>query len=207
MMDEVNVMEKAKLTKESMTHEDMYALLPELKLVQNEKLRETCADVWMDVLEAGGWFDKEGWGKFPNSITMRDDCPENLLTHTGVVTLASAAAYDAMAALRGRVGDCNRDVVVAGALLHDVGKLIEYSFGENGRPYRTTRKFRHPMIGAYYAQMHKLPEDIVHLVLTHSAHVSPEGPRAYNTPESRIVKAIDDMCYGYVELFCAANPQ
>lgn len=200
-------MKKADMTKEQMTRDDMYALLPELKLVQNEALRETCADVWMDALEVGGWFEKVGWGNFPFSNIMRDDCPENLLTHTGQVTLACAAVYDAMAPMRERVGDCDRDLVVSGALLHDVGKLIEYDFDENGKACygRTAKKFRHPVWSAYFAKQHNMSEDLIHLVLTHSMIVSPEGPNAYCTPESWIVKVIDDMCFKYVEMFCAAK--
>ncbi len=201
------MLKKPEKTRDEMTREDMYALLPELKMVKNDALRETCADVWMDALDAGGWFDKPGWGNFPFSAVMRGDCPENLLTHTGAVTLASAAVYDALAPVRGRVGDCDRDLIVAGALLHDVGKLIEYDFDADGRPCqgRTAKKFRHPVWSFYFAQKRGMAEDLVHLVLTHSMYVSPEGPNAYCTPESWIVKVIDDMCFKYVEMFCGAN--
>jgi putative nucleotidyltransferase with HDIG domain len=193
------------MKKDEMTRDEMYRLLPELCLIENAKLRETCADVWIEALEAGGWFEKAGWGKFPFSVTLRDDCPENLLTHTGQVALTSLAIYDSLAPVRGRVGECSRDTVLAGALLHDVGKLLEYDLDAEGRSCnsRTAKKFRHPVWSYYFAQKHGMHEDIVHLVLTHSRFFSPEGANAYRTAESIIVKASDGLCYEYVDKFYA----
>jgi putative nucleotidyltransferase with HDIG domain len=193
-----------KMRKEEMNREEMYKLLPELELVQSVKLREICADIWIHALEAGGWFEKDGWGEFPFSVIMKLDCPENLLTHTGQVTRTCAAVYDSMVPLFGRVGECNKEELIVGALLHDVGKLIEYDL-KDGKPCysKTARKFRHPFWSAYFAKEHGLNENIIHMVLTHSMIVSPEGPRAFLTPESWILKVIDDMCFKYVEMHCA----
>jgi putative nucleotidyltransferase with HDIG domain len=192
------------MTRDEMTRDDMYKLLPELEMIQSMQLRETCADIWMDALDVGGWFDKDGWGKFPFTNIMTDECSENLLTHTGQVTRTCAAVYDSMVPLFDRVGGCKKDELIAGALLHDVGKLIEYDL-KDGKPCysQSAKKFRHPIWSAFFAKDHNLNENLIHMVLTHSMILSPEGPNAFCTPESWILKVIDDMCFKYVEMHCS----
>ncbi len=50
-----------------------------------------------------------------------------------------------------------------------------------------------------------MSDKLVHMVLTHSEILSPEGPEAFVTPESLILKVIDNMCFRYVEMHCGAQ--
>ena len=80
-------------------------------------------------------------------------------------------------------------VVVAGALLHDIGKLTEFVPGDGGQAVHSPNYelMRHPLSGAIIAAKAGLPDSIVHLIATHSF----EGDRSYHTVESEFVRTVD----------------
>lgn len=187
-----------------MEKEKIYNLLaPALGLLESEDDKRKCVDAWAEVIEAGEW-DRKGIMNCGIGTAIRDDCTENLICHTIHVTQACAAVYDSMHEMFETLGPCNREDLLVGAVMHDVGKLLENDF-VNGKSCHgaTAKYFRHPITGAYYAKIHGLNDNVVHMILTHSNSLSPEGPRAYNTPESLILKYVDEMCYKYAEIYWA----
>jgi putative nucleotidyltransferase with HDIG domain len=184
-----------------MNRNDVYKLIPEHDLLTDQSLKEKCADIWIEVLEMGKWEEK-GLNKCPIAIkVIRDDCPEDCIAHTRQVTQMCAAAHEALIPLFNKIGPCDRGLLIAGALIHDVGKFLEYDIKDGVACYSEQGlMFRHPCTGAYLAQKYGLPSKIVHMVLTHSLALSPEGPNAFNTPESLVLKYIDELCYNYVKI-------
>ena len=82
----------------------------------------------------------------------------------------------------------NRDIVIAGALLHDIGKLTEFACSEGRAVYRKNHELmRHPLSGAVIAGLAGLPDILIHLIATHSF----EGDKSYQTPESAFVRSVD----------------
>lgn len=86
----------------------------------------------------------------------------------------------------------NRDIVLAGALCHDIGKAWECD-PENqkrwhadptvvGRP-----SLRHPVYGAHICLMAGLPEEIAHIAVAHS----PEGDNVKRSLECIVVHQAD----------------
>ena len=184
-----------------MTLDDVHRLIPEHSLVQDAELREKCAEVWQEVLEIGGWDSKNINTSIIAVKEVSNDCPETGLDHVRHVVNMSAAIYYQLKGWMDTIGPCDRDTVIAGALLHDVGKFLEYEVKDGVRGYSKYGKmFRHPCSGAYFAQKHGLPPKVVHIILTHSAAQSPEGANAMNTPESLVVKYADHLCFSYVQL-------
>jgi putative nucleotidyltransferase with HDIG domain len=84
----------------------------------------------------------------------------------GAVALARAQA-DAYDNLPYRI---DFDKLYAGALLHDVGKLLEIeSDGSGGFRKSLPGKYaRHPISGGILAAKHGLPDDIVNMIACHS---------------------------------------
>ena len=82
----------------------------------------------------------------------------------------------------------NKDYLIAGALLHDVGKLLEYKF-KDGKYVKCdyAKKFRHPVSGALLAKELNLPEEIVYIIYAHSK----EGDITERSVESIIVNHCD----------------
>lgn len=65
--------------------------------------------------------------------------------------------------------DVDNDVLVAGALLHDVGKLIEYEERDGKFVKSEMGKYvRHPVIGAFLAMEAGLDERVVNIIVSHS---------------------------------------
>ncbi|MCZ6755559.1 MAG: HD domain-containing protein, partial [Gemmatimonadetes bacterium] len=79
--------------------------------------------------------------------------------------------------------------LVAGALLADVGKLLEYDRDEKGRLVkgRFGRLLRHPFSGVALCHTHALPPEVMHIVATHSH----EGEKVERSIESIIFHHAD----------------
>jgi putative nucleotidyltransferase with HDIG domain len=80
------------------------------------------------------------------------------------------------------------DHLIAGALLHDVGKALEYEkSGDGVRVSEYGKKIRHPISGANLARELGLPEEVAHIIESHSH----EGDKMKRSKESIIVHHCD----------------
>lgn len=182
-----------------MTRTDVYDIFPEHHWISDVALKQACADTWIEAVSLGKW-DEKGIENCPVVVRgLSKTCPDNNITHTrGVVKLA-ADMLDGLAGCYPDGGACNRDYVIAGALLHDVGKLLEYDYTDGEAFMRPEGvMFGHPSSGAYLAQKNGLPPEVVHIILAHSDLMSPGGEKAYQTRESLMVKYADCMCFYYL---------
>jgi hypothetical protein len=95
------------------------------------------------------------------------------------------------AVLRRAYGDRfrgDRDTLIAGALLADVGKLIEFERRDGKYQFAKTYKYlRHPFTGVGLCYKHGVPEAVMHVVATHSW----EGDKFKRQPESIIFHHAD----------------
>jgi putative nucleotidyltransferase with HDIG domain len=81
------------------------------------------------------------------------------------------------------------DHLLAGALLHDVDKMVIFD-AQTGGFTDTGRRFAHGAMGAAMALMEGLPEAIAHIIGAHSAHFSPISP---NSLEALILRHADHV--------------
>ena len=63
----------------------------------------------------------------------------------------------------------NMDILISGGLLHDVGKVLEYAL-EDGKYVKSKngKLIRHPVSGAALAWELGLPDEVVHVIASHS---------------------------------------
>jgi hypothetical protein len=96
---------------------------------------------------------------------------------------------------------CDHDVVISGALLHGIGKLLQYDLNDSGKPCQSAsgHLFRYPISGAWIAYENGLPLKVAHIVLSISPEYSPDGGRAAKTPESIIVGQAEAVCSGILK--------
>jgi putative nucleotidyltransferase with HDIG domain len=80
----------------------------------------------------------------------------------------------------------NMDYLIAGAILHDIGKCFRPSPGSMGM----ARLFTHPISGGYVAAKVDLPLEVIHIIAAHSL----EGDLIKRTPEAAIVHYMDFAC-------------
>jgi len=161
-------------------------LMPEFGEVRDADLREKTITVWLEAMKEAGWtFDD--LAKMPFTLLI-DKTSVSLVEHTLAVTrTAMAIAEEILKAYDGRVA-VRRDILLSGALLHDVGKMFEYARqGERFVKSGSGELLRHPVSGAAFAYKHGLPEGVVHIIAAHSK----EGDGLRRTVEAVIVNHAD----------------
>ena len=82
-----------------------------------------------------------------------------------------------------------RDYLIAGALLADVGKPLEFDKDESGNVVQGKfgQQVRHPFSGVALAYKHGIPGEVLHIIATHSH----EGDKTGRSIESIIFHHAD----------------
>ena len=171
-----------------MRDEKIEALFPAFLEIRNEELRELAEKAMRLAMETGGWTD-ETVRLCPVTVNW-EGCDVSWTEHVTDVTKSCLALYDGLSKYYMRHGaPFDRDTVAAGALLHDIGKLTEFTLDGQNRPVHSENAdlMRHPLSGAVIAAKAGMPDKFIHLIATHSF----EGDRSYQTPESEFVRTID----------------
>ena len=87
----------------------------------------------------------------------------------------------------------NMDVLIAGAILADVGKMLEYEIDETGRSFQGKygEYLRHPFSGVSLAEQCGVPPEVCHIIAAHAA----EGDLVKRSVEAYIVHHADFMTF------------
>jgi putative nucleotidyltransferase with HDIG domain len=161
-------------------------MFPELKSIKNGKLRDQVVRVWEDAIRLGGWKPKDV-EKVPFTLLI-PKTRVKLIDHTRAVTQTAVAIAGSLKKNYGAGIKIDMDVLVAGALLHDVGKLLEYK--KAGRGYVKSRLgslLRHPFSGQALSYKHGVPPEILHMIAYHSK----EGDLGKRSVEAIIIHHAD----------------
>jgi putative nucleotidyltransferase with HDIG domain len=161
-------------------------LIPEIKQVQNDDLREKVIAVWEDALAAGGW-QLDDLETMPYTLLV-DNVEITFPEHVSVVCRLCIAMEGVLADAYGERYSIDKDVLIAGALLADVGKLLEFSRDGDKFVWASTYEYlRHPFTGVALCYKHQIPETVMHIVATHSW----EGDKFARRPESIVFHHAD----------------
>ena len=149
----------------------------ELQWIKDEDIKSKVVDMWEESLKRGKW---ENIDDVPFTLLLENS--GKLTDHTKRVANFAKAVYDL------REEKLNLDYLIAGALLHDIGKPLEYAVVD-GKVVKSEygKKFRHPVSGALLAKELGLPDEIVLIIYAHSH----EGDTCERTAESFIVHHCD----------------
>jgi putative nucleotidyltransferase with HDIG domain len=169
-----------------MMKKKLQELIPEFTLINDETLRNNVIRVWIDAMKAGGW-EIDDLTKIPFTLLI-PDCPANFVEHTRGVAMVSHAAAKILTELYGKNLHLTMDHLVAGALLHDIGKLLEYE-KKDGKYVQSKcgKALRHPFSGLGIAFGKGIPDEVLHMIATHAK----EGDMGKRTPESVIIHHAD----------------
>jgi putative nucleotidyltransferase with HDIG domain len=161
-------------------------VMPEFKHIKDSGLRDKSMTVWVEAMREAHWtFDD--LKEMPFTLLIKSTAV-NLLAHTRAVTQTAMNIADVLnEAYKGKV-TVNKDYLLSGALLHDVGKMFEYK-REGGKFVQSEngRLLRHPVSGAAFASRFGLPQEIIHIIAAHSK----EGDGLRRTIEAIIVNHAD----------------
>jgi putative nucleotidyltransferase with HDIG domain len=143
---------------------------PQLEKIADGGLRARVVDVWVTACAEGGWESVAELQRIPFTL-LTDTKGIGFIEHTIVVTegaLALARAQEKH--YKTLPYDIDFDRLVAGGLLHDVGKLLEIEKdGADG--YRKSRRgmcARHPISGAILAAAAGLDDEIINTIGCHA---------------------------------------
>ena len=140
---------------------------------------------------------REAFMKTPAAKGVHHNFIGGLLEHTLSVMNACNALYPAFA----RYG-LNRDIILAGALLHDIGKIIEYTSAKMIDVTTEGRLIGHIYISAKFTdeEVEKIdgfPKELrlhlIHLILSHHGQLEFGSPKVPMTKEAMFLHMIDDL--------------
>jgi hypothetical protein len=170
--------------------EKILSELPEAALIGDAALRTRVLDAWAAALE---FHNLESIGSLRPSGNF-DTAPLRSGTqadHLRSVCRLSLKTADEMTALFPAFG-VDRDILVAGALCHDIGKVWEFHPDNLARWRKSARatglpSVRHPGYGVFLCLSAGLPEAIAHIAGGHSA----EGDLITRSLENTIIHWAD----------------
>lgn len=143
---------------------------PEVDDIEADELREGVVEAWLTGAREGDIEDLRELPWLPP--TERDlgiTGEETLVGHVRDVAACARALADALVARRDTGLD--RDLLLAGALVHDVSKLVEFDGAE---PTATYDLLGHPHYGVHLVAAAGLPVELSHVVLSHTPRTTVE---------------------------------
>jgi putative nucleotidyltransferase with HDIG domain len=176
------------MTPQSDKEKYVEGLFPELKEIADLDVRQKVIKCWLIALEDSQWNRIEDMPWVPGGA----EFITNVQHIRGVTRIGMAIAKTIMSS-RDVTPDAtvNLDTVIAGCLLHDVGKLIEYTGPSNktGELTPLGKYMLHHILGAHLAMKAGLNAEIVHCI---EAHREPESYE--KSLEAKIVGSAD-VCH------------
>jgi putative nucleotidyltransferase with HDIG domain len=166
-------------------------LIPEFNLIQDAGLREKALQVYELAMKEGGW-TPDDLAQMPFTLLL-NPCPASYVDHVRAVTLTAYRAAEVFGQVYGPRLPVRMDLLAAGALLHDIGKLVEYERRADGMTVTAYggKLLRHPISGMELAARVGLPLEVLHIIAAHAD----EGDKVNRITEATLVNHADFMSF------------
>ena len=170
---------------------EVLKLWPELEWIADETLREVTAKTWELALERSP-LTAEDLNTIPFTLLV-PDLKVSFMAHKRCVVHVARDAAIKMNEFFGDDLPVDRDVTIAGAILADVGKLLEYDLDENGKSCKSELgKFEsHPFSGVGLAMAAGVPANVCNIIAAHAG----EGDMVKRSAEAYVVHHADFMTF------------
>ncbi len=170
--------------------EKILEIWPEINWIENEELREKVLNCWIYAVE-NSVLSADDLKVIPFSLLLTD-CKITFMTHKRTAVHLSVEMAKIMKQNFGDEINIDMDTLTAGAILIDVGKLLEYELKDGKLTTSEAGKLvRHPFSGLAIADRFGLPPAVQHIIGTHSK----EGDLGKRTVESIIVHHADFVSF------------
>jgi len=165
-------------------------LWPEFAWVESSELRAQVAHTSVRAFELSP-LGPADLHQIPFTLLV-SDCPVTFMEHKRCVVHIARRSAEAMREFMGRALAVDMDTVIAGAILSDVGKLLEYEKVE-GKTRQSARGgfLRHPFTGVALAMACGVPDRVRHVIAAHAA----EGDVVKRSTEATIVHHANFLAY------------
>ena len=173
-------------------NKEIMELWPELNWIQDKQLRGATAKTWELALEKSV-LSAEDLKRIPFTLLCGPDLKVTFMDHKrSVVHIARDAGEKINSMYHGEL-IVDMDVLIAGAILCDVGKLVEYVLDESGKAIQGNygKYLRHPFSGVSLAEQCGVPAEVCHIIAAHAG----EGDLIKRSTEAYIVHHADFMTF------------
>jgi putative nucleotidyltransferase with HDIG domain len=172
--------------------EEIQSLWPELEWIKDNELKEKTEKTWQLALQRSV-LSAADLMRIPFTLLCGPKLKVSFMDHKrAVVHIARESGLKFAEFFKDEL-PINMDVLIAGAILCDVGKLLEYEMDENGQAVQGQygKYLRHPFSGVSIAEECGVPPEVCHIIATHAG----EGDLVKRTTEAYIVHYADFMCF------------
>ncbi len=161
-------------------------MLPELNEISDADLREKTIRTWTAALEKGE-LTLDDLKRMPFTLLV-PEVKVTFIEHVRTVCRMCIKTWDVLQEAYTDRNKVNRDILIAGALLADVGKVLEFAFAD-GEYIKSAhaRYLRHPFSGVGLAWEQGLPDSVMHVIAMHSK----EAAGGKRTPEGIVFHHCD----------------
>ena len=171
---------------------EVLELWPELEWIENEDLRFKTAKVWERALDKSV-LTPEDLNRIPFTLLCGPDLKVSFMAHKRSVVHIARDSGNKMNEFYGEELPVDMDVLISGAILADVGKMLEYVLDENGKAIQGSygKYLRHPFSGVSLAESCGVPPEVCHIIAAHAG----EGNMVKRSTEAFIVHHADFMTF------------
>ena len=173
-----------------MLRDEVERIWPELEWISDPDLRERTTRCWERAFELSP-LEPADLERIPFTLKV-PNCPVTFMAHKRAVVHVARDAASKVEEFFGEALPVDMDTVIAGAILADVGKLLEYE-KIDGKAVQSDRgkALRHPFTGVSIAMECGVPDAVCHIIAAHAA----EGDLVKRSTEAYIVHHADFMTY------------
>jgi len=170
--------------------EKVLEIWPEINWIKNPELKEKVLQCWIYAIEKSV-LSIEDLENIPFSLLI-ENCKISFMNHKSTAVQLSVEIAKKMKENFGDEISIDMDILKAGAILIDVGKLIEYDKVDGQLTTSKAGKLlRHPFSGVSIADRFALPPEVQHIIAYHSK----EGDLAKRSVEAIIVHHADFVSF------------
>ena len=170
--------------------EKVKIIWPEINWIKDEELKTKVLDCWVYAIE-NSVLTPEDLEVIPFSLLIKD-CNVTFMNHKRTCVQLSVDIAKKMKENFGNEIKIDMDLLIAGAILIDVGKLLEYDKVDGKLTTSKAGKLlRHPFSGVAIADRFGLPPEVQHIIAYHAK----EGDLAKRNVEAIIVHHADFVSF------------
>lgn len=170
--------------------EEILNLWPEIDWIGDNSLKEKVAKTWELALERSVLSPRD-LNSIPFTLLV-PDLKVSFMSHKRSVVHIARDAGNKIIEFYGDDLPVDMDVLLAGAILADVGKLLEYEMKDGKAVQGNYGKYlRHPFSGVSLAEECGIPPEVCHIIAAHAG----EGDMVKRTTEAYIVHHADFMTF------------
>lgn len=171
--------------------EQAQQLWPELEWIKDNELKEKTKLTWALALQKSV-LTPDDLNSIPFTLLCGPDLKVTFMDHKRCVVHVANDAGNKMNEFFKDDLPVNMDVLIAGGILADVGKLLEYELKDGKSVQGNYGKYlRHPFSGVSLAEQCGVPAEVCHIIATHAG----EGNMVKRSIEAYIVHHADFMTF------------